>query len=214
MSVENYVVNTLVSWKDLSMILCVCFVFWSGFVLLSSAYVSRPSLEKAAPQALFLVLGIIYGITLIMGAKGWEHLALFPVFFKDVFIIANGTNGNFLSSLAHISQVVGTFAAPLSSATDQVKIGVAVVFAGLWFLAFVGYWFFVRFSLIFLYFIGAVITGLIIVGFLFTKTLLKLVHPVFLKNGTYKSICDKLATILTRMRLKIKSFRVHKSTPF
>ncbi len=202
MSVENYVVNTLVSWKDLSMILCVCFVFWSGFVLLSSAYVSRPSLEKAAPQALFLVLGIIYGITLIMGAKGWEHLALFPVFFKDVFIIANGTNGNFLSSLAHISQVVGTFAAPLSSATDQVKIGVAVVFAGLWFLAFVGYWFFVRFSLIFLYFAMTVVAGLIFVVFMGIKTLLKLAHPVFLKNKTYRSFCEALDQIVQKTSTK------------
>lgn len=214
MSVENYVVNTLVSWKDISAVLSFCFVFWSGWVFLSATYGGRPSVKNAVPQTGLLVLGIIYGITLFMGSKGWEQLAWFPDFFKQVFVAAIGAKVTFLSSLTHMSQIVGNLAAPLSSGTDQVKIGLTVVFAGLWIFTFIGYWFLVRVSLIFLYFIGAVITGLIIVGFLFTKTLLKLVHPVFLKNETYKSICDKLATILTRMRLKIKSFRVHKSTPF
>ena len=209
MSVENYVVNTLVSWKDISAVLSFCFVFWSGWVFLSATYGGRPSVKNAVPQTGLLVLGIIYGITLFMGSKGWEQLAWFPDFFKQVFVAAIGAKVTFLSDLANMSQVVGTFAAPLSSATDQVKIGVAVVFAGLWFLAFVGYWFFVRFFLIFLYLAMTVVAGLIFVVFVGVKTLLKLVHPVFLKNKTYKSICDKLGTILART-MRPKSFRTHK----
>lgn len=209
MFVENYVANTLVSWKDISAVFSDCFVFWSGWVFLSSTYGWRPSITKAVPQAGLLALGTIYGAWITLGTKGWEQLAWFPDFFKKAFIIATGAKVTFLSDLANMSQVVGTFAAPLSSATDQVKIGVAVVFAGLWFLAFVGYWFFVRFFLIFLYLAMTVVAGLIFVVFVGVKTLLKLVHPVFLKNKTYKSICDKLGTILART-MRPKSFRTHK----
>ena len=157
MTVQNYVVNTLVSWRHVSAWLGACFIVLSAWLFYRGVIKFFVTVRKESPYrdeapilSLFSAfIGFSVGFWFLNSAYafGWENLAALPLSSRSPLSAIIGFGGAKTSDVITLmSTELGSIVAPLSEKFAQVKIGLSVFYFGFWTTFFVGYVIFVQLS--------------------------------------------------------------------